>query len=178
MKTKIICLIVIFLTVAAPLNFTKAQTGGGYDISHSVVAAGGGSNSTGGSFTVDGTIGQPLAGTLSGGGNYSLRSGFWAFDALAPTAAPVRLSGRVSSGKGLGIIRRVKIVLLDVSTGIERTTQTNSFGDYQFEELQIGHFYFVRAVSRNYTFTPESYFLELLEDRDEVNFTARTSLLK
>jgi len=38
---------------------------------------GGGGASSGGSFTLTGTIGQPDAGTLSGG-NYTLQGGFWA----------------------------------------------------------------------------------------------------
>src|SRR3989442_15289849 len=37
---------------------------------------GGGGASSGGSFTLSGTIGQPDAGTLSGG-NYALQGGFW-----------------------------------------------------------------------------------------------------
>ena len=37
---------------------------------------GGGGTSSGGSFTLSGTIGQPDAGTLSGG-NYTLQGGFW-----------------------------------------------------------------------------------------------------
>jgi hypothetical protein len=37
---------------------------------------GGGGTSTGGGFTVSGTIGQPDAGTLSGGG-FTLSGGFW-----------------------------------------------------------------------------------------------------
>src|SRR6185295_3925531 len=37
---------------------------------------GGGGTSSGGSYTLSGTIGQPDAGTLSGG-NYTLEGGFW-----------------------------------------------------------------------------------------------------
>ena len=38
---------------------------------------GGGVTSTGGVFSVSGTIGQPDAGTLLAGGGYSLAGGFW-----------------------------------------------------------------------------------------------------
>lgn len=164
----------IFLSVLLVLLITisgAAQAGGGYDLSHNVIASGGETNSTGGTYALGGTIGQPLAGTLSAGGNYSLRGGFWAFEQLAPTAAPVSLSGRVFSGKGLGIVRRVRVVLFDTATGIERATQTNQRGFYRFDELEIGRFYIVRAESRNYLFTPDSYFLELNEDREDVDFT-------
>ena len=46
---------------------------------------GGGGTSTGGVFTVSGTIGQPDAGGPMIGGNYSLTGGFWALPALVQT---------------------------------------------------------------------------------------------
>src|SRR5437899_5103310 len=52
------------------------QSGGTFVIQKSVIA-GGGDRSTGGSFIVDGTIGQTVAGTQSTGGTFSLQSGFW-----------------------------------------------------------------------------------------------------
>jgi hypothetical protein len=45
---------------------------------------GGGGTSTGGVFSVSGTIGQPDAGSMSGG-NYTLDGGFWAIIAAVPT---------------------------------------------------------------------------------------------
>ncbi len=48
---------------------------------------GGGGASTGGVFTVNGTIGQPDAGTMSGG-NYSLTGGFWSLYAVQTPGAP------------------------------------------------------------------------------------------
>lgn len=172
MKTKqnLITLMILLLSVSA-----VAQTGGTYDLSHNVIA-GGGERGTGGGFTVDGTIGQPIAGTVSTGtsaanNQYSLRGGFWAFQSLAPTAAQVSLSGRVRNSKGAGIIRRVRVRLIDTFTGTERTVQTNPFGYYQFEELEVGHFYIIRAESNNFAFTPDSYAFSLLEDRENVDFT-------
>ena len=53
-----------------------AQTGGGYDLSWNTVDGGGAMFSTGGSYSLGGAIGQPDAGTLSGGG-YTLVGGFW-----------------------------------------------------------------------------------------------------
>ena len=50
---------------------------------------GGGGTSTGGVYSVSGTIGQPDAG-VSGGGNYSLIGGFWgAIIAVQETNGPV-----------------------------------------------------------------------------------------
>lgn len=170
--------IYFFLTViffALPFC-VKAQSGGNYTITQSVIASGGGQQSAGAGYEVSGTIGQPLAGTNSAGGNFSVRGGFWAFQNLAPSAAQVSLGGRVFSGKGLGIIRRVRIVLYDTVTGVERTAQTNHFGFYRFDELEIGRLYIVRAQSSNYAFTPDNHFLQLTEDREDVNFTGSRGL--
>ena len=49
---------------------------------------GGGGTSTAGVYTVSGTIGQPDAGAMSGGG-YSLTGGFWALDAMPTPVRPV-----------------------------------------------------------------------------------------
>lgn len=54
-----------------------AQTGGGYNLSWHTVDGGGATFSTGGGYTLGGTIGQAEAGALSGGG-YVLSGGFWA----------------------------------------------------------------------------------------------------
>ncbi len=58
------------------LNLTFAQSGGSFEIKQSVIANGGGSGA-GGTFSLDGTIGQTLAGTTSNGVNFTLISGFW-----------------------------------------------------------------------------------------------------
>jgi hypothetical protein len=50
---------------------------------------GGGGTSTGGGFTIHGTIGQPDAGTMSDG-SYTLTGGFWSIlTAVATEGAPV-----------------------------------------------------------------------------------------
>ncbi len=46
---------------------------------------GGGGTSTGGTFTLSGTIGQPDAGGPMTGGTFSLTGGFWAGSAAAPS---------------------------------------------------------------------------------------------
>lgn len=51
--------------------------------------SGGGGTSTGGVYSVSGTIGQPEAGRLSGG-NYTLQGGFWgAIAAVQTPGAPL-----------------------------------------------------------------------------------------
>ena len=88
------------------------------------------------------------------------------------------MSGRISSRKGLGIVRRGRVRLFDTSTGIERARRTNQRGFYQFGELEIGRFFIVRAESQNFTFASGNYFLELTEDRAEVSFTGERLFLK
>jgi hypothetical protein len=69
-----------FLLLAALLSLlasvTLAQSGGGYDLTWNTVDGGGATWSEGGGYALGGTIGQPDAGTLTGGG-YTLAGGFW-----------------------------------------------------------------------------------------------------
>jgi len=51
--------------------------------------AGGGGTSTGGVFTVNGTIGQPDASGAMSGGSYSVTGGFWALYAVQTPGAPL-----------------------------------------------------------------------------------------
>ena len=53
-----------------------AQIGDGYDLTWSSIDGGGATFSTGGGYSLGGTIGQPDAGLLSGRG-YTLVGGFW-----------------------------------------------------------------------------------------------------
>ncbi|MGI9015100.1 MAG: hypothetical protein ACR2GY_12760 [Phycisphaerales bacterium] len=63
-----------FATAALGMSLV---TGGGYDISWHTIDGGGGT-STGGTYSLSGTIGQHDAGGPLTGSNYSLTGGFWA----------------------------------------------------------------------------------------------------
>jgi hypothetical protein len=54
--------------------------------------AGGGGTSTGGTYQVSGTLGQPDAGSAMSGGNYSLTGGFWSLIAAVQTPGAPKLS--------------------------------------------------------------------------------------
>jgi hypothetical protein len=58
------------------VSIAFAQTGSGYDLSWSTIDGGGAFSSSGGGYALAGTIGQPDAGSLIGGG-YTLNGGFW-----------------------------------------------------------------------------------------------------
>jgi|SRR5580765_3058877 len=79
MKTRTI-LLAFLLLVACALN-SRAQS---YSIDWSTIDGGGGT-STGGVYSVSGTIGQPDAGGAMTNGQYSVTGGFWAL----PTAVQV-----------------------------------------------------------------------------------------
>ena len=75
------------LTLGCLWSATAGAPAQNYSVNWFRIAGGGGS-STGGVFTVRGTLGQPEAGTASGGA-FSLTGGFWALPvAVQETNAP------------------------------------------------------------------------------------------
>ncbi len=66
-------LLVLFLVIGILGGMVLAA--GGYDIPRHVIGGGGGTSS-GGHYTLDATIGQPVAAT-SGGGHYQVCAGYW-----------------------------------------------------------------------------------------------------
>ena len=72
----LITLLVALITTAA-----QAQS---YSIDWSTIDGGGGT-STGGTYSVSGTIGQPDASGAMSGGNYSVTGGFWALVQVVQT---------------------------------------------------------------------------------------------
>jgi hypothetical protein len=74
--------------VAAALLLPAGALAQSYNIDWYKVAGGGGT-STGGVYTVTGTIGQPDASGAMTGGNYSLTGGFWAIYAVQTSGAPL-----------------------------------------------------------------------------------------
>ena len=82
----VVGIIATILVVPAPL---RAQSGGPYDLSWSTIDGGGGT-STGGPYSLSGTIGQPDAGGPMTGGAYSLIGGFWSVvSAIQTPGAPL-----------------------------------------------------------------------------------------
>ncbi|HXD00538.1 MAG TPA: hypothetical protein VN048_14440 [Verrucomicrobiae bacterium] len=81
----------VFSILVMPLSAIHGQN---YAIDWYKVAGGGGT-STGGPYSVSGTIGQHDAGGPMTGGNYALTGGFWALFSVAPTpgAPTLHISG-------------------------------------------------------------------------------------
>jgi hypothetical protein len=84
MKTLIVRFSFLF-AVAAILSFNISARAQSYTIDWYKIAGGGGT-STGGTYQVSGTIGQPDASAAMTGGNYSLTGGFWALISVVQTA--------------------------------------------------------------------------------------------
>src|SRR5450631_572908 len=76
-------LILLFTLLLPALGFAQQYSIDWYKV------AGGGGTSTGGVYTVSGTIGQHDAGGPMTGGNFSLTGGFWALYALQTAGAPL-----------------------------------------------------------------------------------------
>lgn len=150
-----------------------AQVGGPYEITQSVIAGGGAQGTAGGSYVVDGTVGQSAAGTASTGGQYSLRGGFWAADALAPTASVASISGRIFTADGRGI--NSTIVSLMDQNGNPQTTISSSFGYYRFDGLPVGQTYIIEVRSKGVTFAVPTRVITLNEDLTDVDFVADSS---
>ena len=72
-----VTILTLVLVSALPLCFSVASAQEGYDLSWWTVDGGGTTFSTGGSYSLGGTIGQPDAGVLMNGDSYTLVGGFW-----------------------------------------------------------------------------------------------------
>ncbi len=162
--------ILLSLCLGVSAVIIKGQVGGTYNLSHNVIA-GGGSRSVGAQFTVEGTAGQNLAGVLSGGGMYSVRGGFWAFEAFAPTAAGVSISGRVLTANGAGI-RSVSLFLTNATTGETRHALSSSFGYYRFDEIAVGQTYILTVHSKRFAFEPNTIVIKVTSELTDVDFHA------
>jgi CSLREA domain-containing protein len=91
---------------------------------------------------------------------------------VAPTAATVSISGRVTTMNGRGIMN-VRLSLTD-SEGEVRTAITTSFGYYRFDDVQAGETYILSATGKHYTFSQPLQVLNINEENNAVNFTANS----
>ncbi len=92
-----------------------------YSIDWSTIDGGGGT-STGGVYSVSGTIGQPDAGPAMTGGNYSLTGGFWSLLSVVQTpGSPLLTISMTSSNAAL-------VSWPSPSTGFNLQVNTNGIG--------------------------------------------------
>lgn len=145
-----------------------AQTGGQFAVTQSVIA-GGGAHSSGGNFGVTGTIGQSAAGISSTSGALGVTGGFWQ-PFLAPTAALVSVSGKVTAANGTGI-GGVRVSITN-SSGETQTAVTNNFGNFGFSAIPAGETYILSVSSRRYTFGVPAQVLSVSDSVNDIVFIA------
>jgi hypothetical protein len=159
---------ITLLTVSTATTF--AQSGGDFTITQSVIAAGGGQQTNGGMFSVDGTAGQPITGNAVGSTSLAITSGFWNFTPTAPTAATVGVGGRVMTASGAGI--RNAAVTLTAQDGLRKITYTSSFGYYRFDGVRSGEAYVLSVSAKRFTFAQPTVVIGVFDEMTGLDFTA------
>ncbi len=116
----------------------------------------------------------PTANFIVSGGNITLtlpaRSGA-ILGELAPTAAAVTVSGRITFATGFGA-RRVWVELQNTSTGQIYRVRTNGDGYYSQSDLTAGSIYTITPSLRNNTFNPVNATVTADENINNLSFTA------
>jgi hypothetical protein len=88
-----------------------------------------------------------------------------------PTAASSSVSGRVTDSVGNGL-SRVRVAIQNLETGEIRTVSTNSFGNYQIDDLLVGDVYRISVSHRKYTFENNDQIFTLDGAIEDLNFSA------
>jgi hypothetical protein len=130
-----------------------AQPGPSYELKQGLTSSGGGvAKDAATSREITGTIAQPIAGTRSGGGVFTLWGGFHSASASVPTASMVSISGSVTSaGRG---VRSATVTITD-QAGLTRSVVTGPRGSYSIDDVIAGGVYIISVVSRRFTFAPQ-----------------------
>jgi len=93
------------------------------------------------------------------------------FNSLAPRKSH-RASGRVTTANGRGIAT-ARVTLTD-GDGITRSTSTNGFGYFRFNDIVAGQTCIVTVQAKRYYFAEPTRVLSVTEDITDVNFIAST----
>lgn len=170
MKKIFLIFSVLILIGAAALRPVSGQvaTGGIYTLEQSVTASGGATVINNGNYTVGSTIGQTIAGQKATGQNLSVHAGFWNPASLAPTAASVTVSGRVTTVSGAGI-RNVSIQMTGANGEI-RFARTGTFGFFRFDDVTVGEAYTFSAAAKRYQFLEPIQIRSIFDSVDDLNF--------
>ena len=90
------------------------------------------------------------------------------FVALGPTAAPVSVSGRITTADGQSIGN--VIVTLAANGEPARTAITNPFGYYSFKGVTAGTTVFITVRSKRYEFSPDTREIFVMDELTDVDF--------
>jgi hypothetical protein len=118
MKHKLTLSLLLLLTASAVVVL-QASAVGDYDLSWATADGGGGTFSTGGSYSLGGTIGQPDAGPSMSGGAYNLLGGFWSGTVENPpeVSSITRLDPSPTNASTV----RFSVVFSESVTGVDAT---------------------------------------------------------
>lgn len=87
------------------------------------------------------------------------------------TAASVSVAGRTMNADGQALAR-TRVTIQNTSTGETRTVYTNTFGNYQFDELVVGDLYIVSVWNKRYVFEQNTRLFVLDDAISNIDFTA------
>ena len=90
---------------------------------------------------------------------------------LAPTAAEVYISGRITSPAGYGLAQ-ARVTIDGGNLPQSLTAITNPFGYYSFHDIAAGQSYVITVSAKRYTFRQSPRLLNILDDMDNVDFTS------
>jgi len=93
------------------------------------------------------------------------------FDNSVTTSARVPVGGMVTDEAGQPIARAV-LTIQNMETLETQSVVTNTFGNYRFENLEVGNLYIVTVSNKKYTFSPDSQFVVLNDAVGDLNFSA------
>lgn len=129
----------------------QVSSGGDFSLEKIVVSSGGGTSSDSTStLKITGTIGQGAAGQATTN-PFAIYLGFWTPDVLGPTAARVKISGRLVTDTGRPISNTT--ITLTASDGSIVTTRSSTFGYFVLANVEVGDTYVLNLSSRRYVFT-------------------------
>ncbi|HKX83645.1 MAG TPA: carboxypeptidase regulatory-like domain-containing protein [Pyrinomonadaceae bacterium] len=163
-------LFILFVVVSRGQPAEDIVAAGGTFILQKTVTASGGTDKQMQPLGENGTTGQAIAGHRSTGSQYTLYSGFWTPEDLAPTAAMATVSGRIATAEGAGITN--VIVTLTSPSGTTRSTRSTTFGNYQFADVEVGGTYFITVSSRRFTFAQPTQVRTVMDNVSDVDFIA------
>ena len=113
----------------------------------------------------DAGVARPLSPEVVNG---EIRGG-WCLELLPSTAAGVEVSGRVLTPDGRGL-RNATVTITD-SKGVTRTAVTGSFGNYRFEDVEVGSSFVMGVKSNRYRYTQR--LVQVSDTLTDVDFVAQ-----
>lgn len=94
-----------------------------------------------------------------------------AVERLVPTAAGARISGRLRTAEGRGVINSM-VILTGGNLTEPRYAYSSTFGHYSFDDVQIGQTYVIQVVPKRVSFPESTRVINLGGDLADIDFIA------